>query len=255
MHSIIEQKFEIWSVIKLKTEQIYEIFTDASFDSATKIGTYAIVITKQKKIVKAFAKKCRIKLDNSTECEIFAVFQALNIIEGSLIKERQVQKFFLRTDCMIAKKFLIGQNTKTKIFKQNAELCNTMRETYKRISLKMNRKDCSFKVQWIPRGNNKVAHKYSYLAFQKHISQEYKNNIKLLNKKELLKFIKKFNSNQFKILMYLYLIANDKKIILKKQKEVAESLGLSISCVNKKFKELATNNWLEKIGNGKYILK
>ena len=55
--------------------------------------------------------------------------------------------------------------------------------------------------------------------------------------------------------MYLYLIANDKKIILKKQKEVAESLGLSISCVNKKIKELATNNWLEKIGNGKYILK
>lgn len=34
----------------MKEEKPYEIFTDASFDSKTKIATYAIVIIQEKKI-------------------------------------------------------------------------------------------------------------------------------------------------------------------------------------------------------------
>lgn len=34
----------------MKKEKPYEIFTDASFDSKTKIATYAIVIIQEKKI-------------------------------------------------------------------------------------------------------------------------------------------------------------------------------------------------------------
>ena len=72
----------------MKKEKLYEIFTDASFDSKTKIATYAIVIIQEKKIIKAFAKKCKIQLENSTECEIFAIFQAINIIEANIIKKK-----------------------------------------------------------------------------------------------------------------------------------------------------------------------
>lgn len=74
-------------------EKTYEIFTDSSFDNKTKIAVYSIVIMQEKKIVKAFAKKCRLHLENSTECEVFAVFQAINIIETNLIKRKKLLQF------------------------------------------------------------------------------------------------------------------------------------------------------------------
>ena len=36
----------------MENEKIYTIYTDASFDEETKLGTYAIVIMQENKIVK-----------------------------------------------------------------------------------------------------------------------------------------------------------------------------------------------------------
>lgn len=54
---------------------------------------------KKKKVIKSIAQKCNIQLESSTECEVFAIFRAINIIEGSLLKKKIAQKFWLRTDC------------------------------------------------------------------------------------------------------------------------------------------------------------
>lgn len=45
----------------MEEEKTYEIYTDASFDDETKIGTYAIVVIQGNNIVKVISKKCRIK--------------------------------------------------------------------------------------------------------------------------------------------------------------------------------------------------
>lgn len=49
-------------VMLIKKEKTYEIYTDASFDDITKLGTYAIVIMEKKKVVKAFGKNVKLKL-------------------------------------------------------------------------------------------------------------------------------------------------------------------------------------------------
>lgn len=236
----------------MEKERAYEIYTDASFDYKTKLATYAIVIIQEKKIIKAFAKKCKIQLENSTECEVFAIFQAINLIENSLINKKAVNKYWLRTDCIEAKAFI--QKQKGKLFRQNLELYNTILETYKRVSKKMVEKDYSFRLKWIPRGANKVAHKCSYSAFKKLRDKEYKDNILVSERKKLLQFLQKFNSKQFKVLIYLYIIANEKKLIFKTQIEVAKSLEISYSSINRIFKELKSLNMLEKSNNGEYHL-
>lgn len=238
----------------MKEEKLYEIFTDASFDSKTKIATYAIVIIQEKKIIKAFAKKCKIQLENSTECEIFAIFQAINIIEANIMRDESIQEFEIRTDCDVAKNFFMNNERKLKIFKENTELYNAIKESYKRVSNKMNREKCSFTLKWIPREENKVAHRYSYSIFKNLKSKEYENNILLFERKKILKFLNKFNSKQCKVLIYLHLIANENKLILKKQSEISESLEISNSSINRIFKELDKLNMLKKVKNGKYRL-
>ena len=47
----------------MEAQKIYEIFTDASFDDVAKVGTYAIVIMQDKKILKIIAKKCNVQLE------------------------------------------------------------------------------------------------------------------------------------------------------------------------------------------------
>ena len=51
----------------MEKESTYVIYTDASFDDFTKIGTYSIIIMKDNKIKKRIAKRCRIQLNNATE--------------------------------------------------------------------------------------------------------------------------------------------------------------------------------------------
>lgn len=238
----------------MEEQKTYEIFTDASFDDITKVGTYAIVIMQEKKILKIIAKKCNIQLENSTECEVFAIFQAINLIQGSLLKKNTVQKFWLRTDCIVARDFFIEDDNKIKVFKRNLTLLNTIKQTYERIQKALSKKDCSFRLRWIPRESNKVAHKHSYFAFQKLKMQNNKNNIVLLDKYSFLELLKKFNSNYYKVISYLFQISNEEKLILRTQSEIAKALELSTYNINKIFKDLINLNILGKIKNGKYII-
>ncbi len=238
----------------MEQEKVYEIFIDASFDDETKVGTYAIVIIQEKKIIKSIAKKCNIQLESSTECEIFAIFRAINMIEGSLLKRKVAQKFWLRTDCIIARDFFVEKNNNIKIFERNEELLNTIKKSYERIKKRLTKKDCSFKLKWIPRGANKLAHKYSYSAFQKLKQTNYKKDIILIDKESFLELLQKFNSRQCKVIIYLFRISNEDKFILKTQKEIAKSLKIPISYINKIFQELIKLNILLKIKNGKYSL-
>lgn len=165
----------------MEEQKTYEIFTDASFDDVTKVGTYAIVIMQEKEILKIIAKKCNTQLENSIECEVFAIFQAINLIQGSLLKKKIAQKFWLRTDCIVARDFFIENNNKIKLFEGNLTLFNTIKQTYERIKRKLSKKDCSFRLKWIPREINKVAHKHSYLAFQKLKITNNKSDIVLID--------------------------------------------------------------------------
>lgn len=238
----------------MEQEKAYEIFTDASFDDEKRIGTYAIVIVQEKKVIKSIARKCNIQLESSTECEIFAIFRAINMIEGSLLKKKIAQKFWLRTDCSVARDFFIEKNNNIRIFKTNGELLNTIKKSYARIKKRLAKKDCSFKLKWIPRGANKIAHKYSYSAFQKLKQSHYKNDIILIDKALFLELLQKFNCRQCKVIIYLFNISNEDRIILKTQIEIARSLEIPISCINKIFQELIKLNVLAKIRNGKYSL-
>ncbi len=238
----------------MEQEKAYEIFTDASFDDKAKVGTYAIVIIQEKKVIKSIVKKCNIQLESSTECEVFAIFRAINVIEGSLLRKNETQKFWLRTDCAVAKDFFIEKNSNIKIFKGNEELSNIIKKSYNRIKKRLAKKDCSFRLMWIPRDANKIAHKYSYSGFQKLKQTNYKKDIVLIDKKSFLEILQKFNSKQCKIIIYLFQISNENKFILKTQSEIAESLEIPISYINKTFQELIKLNVLEKVKNGKYSL-
>lgn len=246
-------EFKIRRVICFMKEKTYEIFTDASFDNETKIAVYAIVILQNKKIIKAFAKKCRLNLENSTECEVFAVFQAINIIETNLIKNKKNQNFLIQTDCEIAKDFF-NKERKIKIFKKNFELCNKIKETYKRVFNKMVINNCSIKLGWISRKQNKLAHKYSYSVFKKLRSMENKNHRVSLKRKKLLQFLQEFNSKQCKVLIYLCLISSEDKFVIKTQNDISKALELSSSNINRIFKEFKELKMIEKINNGKYQL-
>ncbi len=238
----------------MEEQKAYEIFTDASFDDVTKVGTYAIVIMQEKKVLKIIAKKCKIQLETSIECEVFAIFQAINFIQGTLLKKQIAQKFWLRTDCSVARDFFIEKENKIKVFEGNLNLLNTIRKSYKSITKKLAKKNCSFKLKWIPRETNKVAHKHSHSAFQRIKLADNKNDIVLIDKYSFLELLQNFNSNQYKVISYLFQISNEEKLILKTQSEMSKSLEISTSSINKIFKELIKLNILGKIKNGKYIL-
>lgn len=237
-------------------EETYEIYTDASFDHKNKVGTYSIVIIHNEKLEKVFAKKCNVKLENSTECEIFAIFQAINVIEGNIIKKEKSQEFLISTDCEAAPIFFTKKERKgkNKIFKTNIELYNIIKKTYKRTRKKLSKQGCSFKIRYISRKNNKIAHNYSYKAFKKIKIESGKSEFIFIEKKLFLQFLQNFNSKKYNVINYLFQISNKNNIISRTQIEVAEELGLSISTVNKIFQELIKLKMLMKLENGKYNL-
>jgi len=241
-------------MIKVEDKNTYEIFTDASFDNATKVGTYGIVIMQKNKILKTISKKCSIQLQNSLECEVYAIFQAINLIQGFLLKKKTAQKFCLRTDCSCARDFFVEKDKKIKIFKKNLSLLNIIRQAYERIKKALSKNECSFIIKWIPRESNKVAHKQSYSAFKKLKKQNNNNELLIIEKKSFLELLQKFNSIQYKILSYLFQNSNEQKLIFKTQREIAKSLDISVYSINKGFKELINLNILGKVKNGEYML-
>lgn len=238
----------------MEQESKYNIYTDASFDDSTKLGTYAIVIMQENKTIKVISKKCRIKLENSLECEIFAIYQAINVILSCFLNRNKLQKFCIKTDCDRAREFFINKNNKNKIFTKNIELAMIMKKNYEKVSKKLSRNKCSFKIKWISRKINKVAHKYSYSTFQKLKVIDDKRELLLIDKKSFIEILLKLSKSQYKIIVYLINVSNEEKMIIMTQKEIAEDLNMSLCEINKSFKEFINLSILEKIQNGKYAL-
>lgn len=234
-------------------EKEFKIYTDASFDYKTKIGTYSIVITQEEKIIKAFGKKCKVQLENSTECEVFAIFQVLNLIESNLIKNNMAQKFYIRTDCSVALEIFI-KNNKVKLFNNNIELLNNIKDSYKRVETRLNKENCYFELQWISRKLNKIAHKYAYNAFKKMKVKYKQSYISLSEIKIFLNLLQSDKANQYRVIAYLFQNSNEEKFILKTQNEIATDLGVSLYNINKIFQEFIKLNVIEKVKNGKYLL-
>lgn len=77
----------------------------SSYECVSKIATYALVIIKKQKIKNIISERIFINLDNSTECEIFAIYQAIIIIKEKLYKNKSGVRFILKTDCTTVKDF------------------------------------------------------------------------------------------------------------------------------------------------------
>ena len=165
----------------------------------------------------------------------------MNVIESNLIKQINNKKIMIKTDCSGAKQIL-----------EDIELYNKIKETYRRILVKANTYNKEFSVQWIPRDQNKKAHKCAYKALQ-NLKMQGCNAI-ITEKKTLLKVLKKFKTKQCKVLIYLCLIANENKEVIRTQRDVAKALGATASSICIIYKELISLNILKKICNGKYLL-
>lgn len=236
----------------MEKEKKYIIYTDASFDDKTKIGTYAIVIMQENAIIKTISRRCNIQMNNSIECEVFAVYQAINIILNSYIKKDKMQKFKIRTDCEAARDFFIGKNIK--IFKNKKEFSNIMKKNYKKLCSKLSKTGCSFTINWVPREKNKDAHNNSYAMFRRLKIINEKNNILVIEQKSFIKILENCNKNQCKIILYLLNNTNQQKLISMTQKQIAEALNVHVSTINKVFKELMELNIIEKLEKGCYGL-
>ena len=238
----------------LEKESTYVLYTDASFDDFSKIGTYAIIVMQENKVLKQTAKKCRIQMKSSTECEIFAVYQAINIVLNMYLKKGIKQKFKLRTDSMDAKDFFLKNNNNQKIFLDNIELSNIMKKTYTTLCRKVSKNEGSFSLNWIPREANKMAHKWSYVAFQRLRGYNEKKEVLLIDKSSFLDILSNGKKEQNEIIKYLLNNSNENKIILKTQKEMSNELNTSISKINRILNNLIELDLLEKVKNGMYIL-
>ncbi len=238
----------------MEKEATYVIYTDASFDDFTKIGTYAVIIMQGNKVLKRTAKRCRIQMKSATECEVFAIYQALNIILNRYVKKERRQKFKLRTDSMDAKEFFLKQKHNQKIFLDNLELSNIMKKTYHTLCKKISKKEGSFSLTWIPREANKMAHKWSYIAFERLRGYNEKKEVLLIDKSSFFEILLNGKREQNEIIKYLFYNSDEHKVILKTQKEISNALNMPISKINRNLNNLIELDILEKVKNGKYVI-
>lgn len=240
----------------MEKEKTYEIYTDASFDDTIKLEIYAIVVMEEKKVIKVFGKKCKIKVTSSLECEVYAIFQAMNLIATTLLSGEEQKNFLLKTDCISAKEFFTCKGKKFKIFKDNIALYNTMKQMNNKVKQRLKDTGYTFEINHILREDNKIAHKHSYSIFKslkKKIPKNKKESI-IIKRKVFLELLRHIDSNRSKVIIYLFQVSNDENLILKTQKDIASILGISNGAVNKIFKSLISLNILEKIQRGKYLL-
>ena len=233
----------------------YQIFTDASFDAKTKLATYSIIIIKNNKILKAFAKKSKIEINKSTEIEVFAIYQAINIIASNYLNKDEFQTFFINTDCVDAYKFF--ENKNIKIFENNKEIKEEIRKKYKQVYLKLSNKICEFSINWIPRKSNKIAHRYTYNMFKKiKKSEEFKASSEkvTMSKKAFYEILTRLNKNECQIIIHLLSILTQDNVVMTTQSDIAETLNKSNSMVNRTFKKMEQLSILKRVKNGKYVL-
>lgn len=240
----------------MKKIKKYNIYTDASFDEKYSIATYSIVIMLENKILKSYSKKSRIEIKNSTEIEVFAVYQAMNLILSCFIKENEKQIFCINTDCTQVPIFF-ENNKKMKIFKHNESIKIDMIKTYNVICTKLSKNNCSFVLKYISRDLNKIAHKQTYNML-KRIKKVNKINVSkediLINKNIFCEILSSFDKRQISIIIYLLNISNENGLIEMTQSEIANNLKVSIATISRTIKKLNKLKILEKVNNGKYFL-
>ena len=235
----------------------YDIYTDASFDNQSKIATYAIVVMFENKILKSFSKASKIEIKNSTEIETFAVYQAINLILSCYINKNQNQIICINTDCAQVPDFFQNKKSKVKIFQNNSEMIETMKKAYSVVKTKLSGENSNFILKWISRDMNKIAHKQTYNMLKSLIKIKNFYNTKeyiLINKNIFCSLLSNYDKNQYLILVYLLNILDNEGLIKITQKVVSEQLNLTLSIVNKKFKQLIELKVLEKVRNGRYML-
>lgn len=241
-------------ILEKELEKTYKIYTDASFDNETKVGTYSIIIMQEERILRRVMKKCKIQFQNSTECEIFAIFQAFNIINGGILRKDKAQRFHFKTDCSTARDFFVEEQYEEVFFKDNLELLNTIRKTHKSIKKRLAKKDCSLQIKWIPRQYNRIAHNCSYSTFRRVKENKSNKDIVLIEKEAFLVILQKFSLMQYRIMAYLINNADKENLVLKTQSEMAEILKISLSTLNKIINEFMQLGIISKISNGRYNL-
>lgn len=235
----------------------YDIYTDASFDNQSKIATYAIVVMFENKILKSFSKASKIEIKNSTEIETFAVYQAINLILSCYINKNQNQIICINTDCAQVPDFFQNKKSKVKIFQNNSEMIETMKKAYNVVKTKLSGENSHFILKWISRDMNKIAHKQTYNMLKRVRKIKNFENTKediLINKSIFCSLLSNYDKNQYLILVYLLNILDNEGLIKITQKVVSEQLNLTLSIVNKKFKQLIELKVLEKVKNGRYML-
>lgn len=240
----------------MKKIKKYNIYTDASFDEKCSIATYSIVIMLENKILKSYSKKSRIEIKNSTEIEIFAVYQAMNLILSCFIKKNEKQIFCINTDCTQVPIFF-ENNKKMKIFKHNESIKIDMIKTYNVICTKLNKNNCNFILKYISRDLNKIAHKQTYNMLKRIKKIGRANTSKediLINKDAFCEILSSFNQKQLSIIIYLLNISNKNGIIETTQNEISNNINMPITTINRTIKKLNKLKILEKIKNGKYLL-
>ena len=233
----------------------YDIYTDASFDNQSKIATYAIVVMFENKILKSFSKASKIEIKNSTEIETFAVYQAINLILSCYINKNQI--ICINTDCAQVPDFFQNKKSKVKIFQNNSEMIETMKKAYNVVKTKLSGENSNFILKWISRDMNKIAHKQTYNMLKRVRKIKNFENTKediLINKSIFCSLLSNYDKNQYLILVYLLNILDNEGLIKITQKVVSEQLNLTLSIVNKKFKQLIELKVLEKVKNGRYML-
>lgn len=238
----------------MEKEATYTIYTDASFDQTSQIGTYSIVVMQGNTILKKVARRCTFQMKDATECEIYAVHQAINFILSIYLKKckNKKQKFKIRTDSIVARDFYITGKINKKFFIDKMELVNEMKQRYKTACKKIEKAKSSFSISWIPREGNKVAHKWTTVAFKRLRGYSEMKEVLLINKEAFLELVS--NKKQKELIEYLFAYSNDNKIIHKTQKEMANTLNITTSDINRNLKKLIDIDVLEKVKNGKYAL-
>lgn len=226
--------------MKLKTVDNFEIYTDASFDDNSKLATYAVVVTKEEKILEVFSKRCKLDVQKSTEVEIFGIYQAISLILTKYLNQNKYQKFLIKTDCQAARDFFVNNQTEVKAFEYNPEIAVMMSAVYQKLTKKLARKDCSFKIKWISEKDNRLAHQYTYQTFQTvkrnmQLVEENKaeNEIIVMEKKQLMKVMNELSKNQRKILSYLMEIKKENGMMEFDRQKIATTLDLSVHTVSR----------------------
>lgn len=99
-----------------------------------------------------------------------------------------------------------------------------------------------------------MAHKWSYIAFERLRGYNEKKEVLLIDKSSFFEILLNGKREQNEIIKYLFYNSDEHKVILKTQKEISNALNMPISKINRNLNNLIELDILEKVKNGKYVI-